>query len=72
MGSFRSQPDLVKHTEAKEETAFSYAVTHMCGKKTSIQDGESTWKTHISANLNYPTRRIHYSECSMATVVSQY
>lgn len=32
MGSFRSQPDNVKHSVAKSGTGFTYAVTHMCGK----------------------------------------
>lgn len=32
MGSFRSQPDLVKHTTAAKGTAnISYVATHMCG-----------------------------------------
>jgi hypothetical protein len=31
MGSFRSQPDLVKHTTVKSGIGFTYASTHMCG-----------------------------------------
>jgi hypothetical protein len=33
MGSFRSQPDLVKYTHELKGTGLSYAVTHMCGKQ---------------------------------------
>jgi len=31
MGSFRSTPDLAKHTVFKTEADLNYAVTHMCG-----------------------------------------
>jgi hypothetical protein len=31
MGSFRSQPDLEKHTVNKSGNGFTYSVTHMCG-----------------------------------------
>ena len=31
MGSFRSQPDLVKHTVVKNGVGLNYAVSHMCG-----------------------------------------
>lgn len=44
MGSFRSAPDLTKHTTVKNEGDFSYAVTHMCGKALPIQVGGFTWK----------------------------
>lgn len=47
MGSFRSQPDKVKHTQTKDCDNFSYAVSHMCGKDGDIQDGGSTWKMLI-------------------------
>lgn len=36
MGSFRSQPDLAKHSVAKPGPGFTYAVSHMCGNKLSI------------------------------------
>jgi len=71
MGSFRSQPDLVKHTTLNSGPGFNYAVTHMCGKKASTQDGESTWRMHISPNQNYPKRSMRFSEYSMDTVVQQ-
>jgi hypothetical protein len=49
MGSFRSQPDLIKHTVTKNGAqTISFAVTHMCGKFRLIQDGESIWKTLTS------------------------
>jgi len=32
MGSFRSQPDLTKHTEIGQGVGLSYVSTHMCGK----------------------------------------
>ena len=31
MGSFRSQPDLNKHTETGQGVGLSYVSTHMCG-----------------------------------------
>lgn len=31
MGSFRSQPDKVKHTSVVEGKDLTYAVSHMCG-----------------------------------------
>jgi len=31
MGSFRSQPDLVKHSLFKTGEKLNYAVSHMCG-----------------------------------------
>lgn len=32
MGSFRSQPDLQKHTETGQGVGLTYASTHMCGR----------------------------------------
>ena len=32
MGSFRSQPDLHKHTETNQGVGLTYVSTHMCGK----------------------------------------
>jgi hypothetical protein len=32
MGSFRSQPDLQKHTETNRGLGLEYVSTHMCGK----------------------------------------
>lgn len=32
MGSFRSQPDLKKHTEYNRGVGLEYVSTHMCGK----------------------------------------
>lgn len=31
MGSFRSQPDLTKHTEHNSGVGLNYVSTHMCG-----------------------------------------
>lgn len=70
MGSFRSQPDLVKHSVSKNgANNITYAVTHMCGNSAPIQAGESTWKTHISTSLRSQTQKIQFSEYSTDTVV---
>lgn len=70
MGSFRSQPDLVKHSVSKNgANNTTYAVTHMCGNSTLIQAGESIWKTHISTSLPFKTQKIRFSEYSTDTVV---
>lgn len=73
MGSFRSQPDLVKHSISK--TGFgniSYAATHMCGKTSAIQVGASTWRMHISTSHPLATQKIRSSESLMATEVCVY
>lgn len=58
MGSFRSQPDLIKHTVTKNGAQnISFAVTHMCGIPLLIQDGESIWKTLTSTNHRSATPR---------------
>ena len=44
MGSFRSQPELTKHSIDKKGLGLSYAATHMCGKIICTQVGESTWR----------------------------
>ena len=44
MGGFRSQPDLSKHTIAKESLGLTYAVSSMCGSFYFNQVGVSTWK----------------------------
>ena len=36
MGSFRSQPDLVKHSQEKKGNNLTYAASHMCGTILSI------------------------------------
>lgn len=36
MGSFRSQPDLVKHSVVKNGVGLIHASTHMCGTFSSI------------------------------------
>lgn len=69
MGSFRSQPDLVKYTTVKQGTGLSFAVSHMCGKYCPIQAGESTWKTHTSRSLLSQTKRTPFSAYSTATEV---
>lgn len=48
MGSFRSTPELTKHTVVKQGEGLTYAVTNMCGKILTIQDGEFTWRMLIS------------------------
>ena len=70
MGSFRSQPDLVKHTQTKNGLGnISYAVSHMCGTPYLTQVGASTWKIHTSVRLPSPTLKTHSSESSMDTEV---
>lgn len=44
MGSYRSTPELKKHTYEMSSLDHSYAVTHMCGMNFFIQDGGSLWK----------------------------
>jgi hypothetical protein len=57
MGSFRSQPDLVKHTITKNGAQnITFAVTHMCGIPFLIQDGEFIWKTLTSTNHHLTTQ----------------
>lgn len=71
MGSFRSQPDLVKHSISKAGIAnISYAISYMCGTYPLIQVGESTWKTHTSTSHLWPTPKTPYWEFSMATEVN--
>ncbi len=70
MGSFRSQPDLVKHSVSKNgANNITYAVTHMCGNSILIQVGESIWKTHISTSPPSKTQKIQFSEYSTDMVV---
>ena len=48
MGSFRSQPDLVKHTLTKNGCGnIHYSASHMCGTVVATQVGASTWKMPI-------------------------
>ena len=51
MGSFRSQPDLIKHTQTKAGLGtISYAVSHMCGTN-SIHSG---WRIYMEdAHISY-------------------
>jgi hypothetical protein len=69
MGSFRSQPDLTKHTEVKSCKNFTYASTHMCGKAILTQAGESTWKMLTSASQSSKKHSMPYSQSSMDTAV---
>jgi hypothetical protein len=69
MGSFRSQPDLVKHSAMKQVTGYTYAVTHMCGIDNLIQDGGSTWKMRILLRPSSKIRKTLYLESLTATVV---
>jgi len=36
MGSFRSTPELTKHTSVGSSDKYTFAVSHMCGKTTFI------------------------------------
>ena len=72
MGSFRSQPDLKKHTHNKDgHGTLTYAVSHMCGTSGFIQAGVSTWRTRTSAIHPLDTQRIRCSAYSTATEVRQ-
>lgn len=44
MGSYRSAPDLTKHSYQMSSLDHSYAVTHMCGNNKLIKGGEDIWK----------------------------
>lgn len=70
MGSFRSQPDLTKHTEVKSGKNFTYVSTHMCGKALLTQAGEFTWKMPTSATMSFQKKnRMLYSQFSTDTAV---
>lgn len=48
MGSFRSEPELTKHTQTGSFEKINFAVSHMCGILwINIKDGEFTCKMHI-------------------------
>ncbi len=64
MGGFRSQPDLTKHTTAKDSISISYAVSHMCGSYIVIQDGEIIWKMPQLLCV-YRIKKVIYLEYSM-------
>ena len=51
MGSFRSQPDLIKHTQTKAGLGgISYAVSHMCGTLFAY----SGWRIYMEdAHISY-------------------
>ena len=70
MGSFRSQPDLVKYSHEKKGPGLSYAVTHMCGNASPTKAGESTWRMLTFRSHLSPTKRILSLESSMATEVT--
>jgi hypothetical protein len=70
MGSFRSQPDLAKHTTVKSGVGLNYASTHMCGTSLLTQDGEFTCRMHISLFPLCPIREIHFFVSLMDTEVS--
>jgi len=44
MGSFRSQPDLQKHTEVHQNGVLQFASSHMCGKFISLTLG---WRIYM-------------------------
>lgn len=69
MGSFRSQPDLIKHTEVKNHTPFNYAVTHMCGTTPLMQAGEYIWRMPTSPEQNSQIKNTPSSACLTVTVV---
>ena len=64
MGSFRSQPELTKHSEEKKGQGLTYASTHMCGMPSLMQVGGFTWRMLTSAPLRSQIRRTLSLECS--------
>ena len=74
MGSFRSQPELTKHSIEKKGLGLSYAATHMCGNHIWIKVGASTWRTRTSTFRRCLIKKIRSLACSMATevVISGY
>jgi len=69
MGSFRSQPELTKHSIEKKGVGLSYAATHMCGNYNWIKVGASTWKTLTSTFRRCLIKKIRSLACSMVTEV---
>lgn len=47
MGSYRSAPDIAKHTYEMFSLDHSYAITHMCGNLFSIKDGVDTCRMPV-------------------------
>ena len=73
MGSFRSQPDLTKHTISKQGLgSLSFAVSNMCGTSPLTQAGESTWKMRTSTPLPFPMPKTLFLESSMDMAVPTY
>ena len=70
MGSFRSQPDLTKHSiNLNGAGNISYAATHMCGTSALTQVGAFTCKTRTSTSPLYPAPKTPSSGSSTATAV---
>ena len=73
MGSFRSQPDLQKHTDHSLGVGLQYVSSHMCGNYLSLtQVGEFTCKMHIFLCHLLLTRKTLCSPSSMATEVKLF
>jgi len=71
MGSFRSQPDLQKHTETGQGLGLTYVSSHMCGNFFVLfQAGEIIWKMHTSPSLLFPVERTRFSQSSTVTEVT--
>ncbi len=54
MGSFRSQPDLKKHTEYNRGLGLEYVSTHMCGKNIFLCRLENLYgrRTYCSVTID--------------------
>jgi len=58
MGSFRSQPELTKHSEEKKGVGLTYASTHMCGMLFLMQAGGFIWRMLTFVSPRCQIRRI--------------
>jgi hypothetical protein len=47
MGGIRAKPDTKKITVSREGYGITYAFSHMCGKNSVFQGGDSIWRMHI-------------------------
>lgn len=70
MGSFRSQPELTKHSIERKGNQLNFAASHMCGNYSLIKVGEFTWKMLTFLFLLLATKRTQSLEYSMDMEVS--
>ena len=53
MGGYRSSPELTKLSIAESKINTTYAIKEMCGKLSTIKDGESTYRMLLSSKISY-------------------